>query len=217
MKKRSKNIDLNKMRKGQIVSSLLVAGAALTSIGCEEEEKKEKVTIVESVEDCVKETKLTKKECEVARANAIVAAEKSAPKFSDQKSCEEQFGYGRCNGGNNGVFMPLMTGFMIGNMMNSGSHHHYTPVYTSGTGSNTRYVGSSGSTIGSPGQRSYSVPTSVTRVQPRSTVSSTKSAYRARAAAKATTAKTTTTTSRSGWGSSGSAKSSGSSRSSWGG
>jgi len=215
MKKRSKNIDLSKMRKGPIVSSLLVAGAALTSVGCscDDEEEKQKVTIVESVEDCVKETKLTKSECESARAKAIVAAEKSAPKFSDQKSCEEQFGYGRCNNGNNGIFMPLMTGFMIGNMMSggSGTHHHYSPVYTSGTGSNTRYVGSSGTTIGSPGKSSYSVPTSTTRAQPRSTVSSTKSAYRARAAAK-----TTTTTSRSGWGSSGSAKSSGSSRSSWG-
>lgn len=196
-KKRSVNIDLQAMRKGTgVLSSLVIAGAALT-VGCACEEEGEKVKVVSSVEDCVKESKMTKQECQVAYDKALAEAQRTGPKFENSNSCEAQFGPGHCRQSSGGVWMPLMTGFMVGHMLSdSGTrtvHHHHNPVYTSKTGN---YVNSSGTTLGSPGKTAYTVPKTAVSPQPKSTVSSTKS-----------TSYTKTVT-RGGLGSSGSAKSS---------
>ena len=70
------------------------------------------------------------------------AHSETAPRFSSLAQCEAEFGAGNCgapgaggttvvnNGGGSGFFMPLMMGYMLGNMGNSSSY----PVYTDRSG-----------------------------------------------------------------------------------
>lgn len=205
--KRSKNMNIARMRKGRacsIITTIALAGAAIGVVGCscEEEEEKTKVKVVSSVEACVAKSDMTEQQCKDAYDKAVKNAENSAPKYENKRSCVEEFGPSQCRQSESGVWMPLMTGFMIGNMLgNSGTnhYHHYSPVYTNSSGS---YVNSSGSSIGKPGKTSYTVASSTAKPQPKSTISSTKSTYGKPTATK------TTTTSKGIFGSKSSAKSS---------
>jgi uncharacterized protein YgiB involved in biofilm formation len=115
-------------------------------------------------------------ECETAFAQA----EAQAPKFNDRQSCEERYGVDQCvprsQAGGGSVFMPLLTGFVVGqalsNLGNRGYYGMQAPYgygdrryggggYYGGGGNRTRdYV------TGRPNDR-YDAPS---RVQSRSSV-----------------------------------------------
>lgn len=73
-------------------------------------------------------------DCETAYANARADSEKSAPRYATREECEGQWGPSRCqvNDNNNGggsFFTPLLTGFIVGQMLNGGGYRGGGPLY----------------------------------------------------------------------------------------
>ncbi|HEY0275039.1 MAG TPA: DUF1190 domain-containing protein [Paenirhodobacter sp.] len=69
---------------------------------------------------------VTEEQCRVAYAQALDANATSAPKYDALAACEEQHGAGNCqkaeNPGGSGcsIFLPLVTGFLLGKMLGGG-------------------------------------------------------------------------------------------------
>jgi uncharacterized protein YgiB involved in biofilm formation len=70
--------------------------------------------------------------CKAAFAQAQEEHARTAPKFGSREECEAKFGVGNCqwgqalpgqqaSSGGGGFFMPMMMGYMLGNMMNRGA------------------------------------------------------------------------------------------------
>jgi uncharacterized protein YgiB involved in biofilm formation len=100
---------------------------------------------------------LAKDACVTAETKAKAEFANTAPTYSNRAACEEQYGPAACaprsnysgNSNDNSIFMPLMVGYMLGNMNNStplyygaGSwrdHDRDRPIYAGGY--NSRPVG----------------------------------------------------------------------------
>lgn len=127
------------LRKTRAITLTMLAGASITLTGCFDDEPK----LVGSETDCVA-TIGDEEGCKAAAVEAEKAHEKSAPRYDSQKDCEEQFGPDRCRRvehDGSSVFMPALTGFMIGRMMSDSSRYAVQPacnnrgeVYTNGCG-----------------------------------------------------------------------------------
>lgn len=103
---------------------------------------------------------LTAAECDTAFAEAMELHEEAAPRYASLDVCEEQHGEGACgseqqvtDGGSGSIFMPLLAGYLIGNMLGGrGGMAAAQPLYrtpdgrfTNATGSNV-YSGNAGKT-----------------------------------------------------------------------
>lgn len=212
--KRSKTINLAAMRKNDddntsnsrlaplvrpLAKPLAIAVAAASISGCT---SREEVKVVGSVSECTQTTTLNESQCEQAFRDALVEAEKTSPKYSTERTCESEFGSGGCRQTTGGFFMPMMAGFMVGQMLNgSGNYYGHNPVFRYSrpySSWDNKYMTSDGTVVGRPGKGSYKVPKSATKPKP----------------------KVVKTVSRGGFGSSASAKSSwggGKSSKGWGG
>ncbi len=185
--KRTKHIDLDMMRKGSKKGFLqrplaILAVATLTACGNQEE-----VQVVNSVEECASKTELNLAECEAAYEKAQAEAERTGPKYSSNAQCEEEFGRGQCGQSRSGgIFMPMMTGFMVGQML-SGSSRSYNPVYRynrPNSSMHNRIMTADGKVIGKSGQRSYRVNKSTMKSKPTATRTVSRGGFGAVASAK---------------------------------
>ncbi|MCP4342734.1 MAG: DUF1190 domain-containing protein [Desulfobulbaceae bacterium] len=190
--KRSKNIDLNLMRKGSrkraFCGSLAIGLAATALASCSSQEE---VQVASSPEECASTTELTLVECEAAYQRAQAEAERTGPKYTSSSQCETEFGRGQCMQSNTGgFFMPMMTGFMIGRMMSGGSSYGgaaYNPVYRYSnpySSQNNRIMTADGTVIGKAGQRSYRVNKSTMKPKPSVTRTVSRGGFGAMASAK---------------------------------
>jgi uncharacterized protein YgiB involved in biofilm formation len=99
-----------------------------------------------SLDACKQANDIPDAECDTAFANARVEAEKSAPRYASREECEGEWGPDQCqpNNGNTGggsFFTPLLTGFIVGQMLGGGGYRGGGPLfrdrngqYTNGTG-----------------------------------------------------------------------------------
>lgn len=136
-------------RKSTITLALALIGSTGLLASCAEPVD---TAAFKDVDQCVKSGKYTSDTCEKAFAEAKIDNEKNAPAFKTKEDCEETFGANQCQttptthpaGGGN--FMPLMTGFLIGNMMsnNSGSQVYPQAIYQD---RERRYVNSGGAVV----------------------------------------------------------------------
>lgn len=205
-RKRTRDIDLARMRKvatKPALKPLLAAIAGIGLIGCS---SKDDVKIAYSIEDCADNTSLTEEQCEVAYRHALAEAERSAPKFIDLRDCETNFGFNNCIQDSNGWFMPALVGFVIAEAVDEVGdaieRQYYSPAYRN---RNRDLVLSDGSSISYGGHGKYHIP---------------KDANKPKASVKKPHPKGTKTLSRGGFGSTASAKSSwggGKSSGGWGG
>lgn len=205
-RKRTHNIDLARMRKmvgKPAVKPLLAAIAGVGLAGCSSDED---VRIAYSIEDCADNTGLTEEQCEIAYRRAIQEAQSSAPKFTDERDCEANFGFNNCARDDNGWFMPALVGFVVAEVIDEVDdaieRRHYSPVYRN---RDRDLVLSDGGSIRYGGSGKYSVR---------------KGANAPKTSVKKPYPKGTKTLSRGGFGSTASAKSSwggGKSSRSWGG
>lgn len=127
----------SKRSKAAAVALLGVAALALSA--CKDDEKvaaqvfPDKAACLASVDK--PDRWWTKQDCETSFQHAQELAKKNAPRFDDRAACEAEFP-GQCQSANNdsggSFFMPMMAGYMIGNLLNSGSSRPYgeaTPLY----------------------------------------------------------------------------------------
>ena len=182
--KRSKQIHIDFMRtfSGQtfVLRPLVTAIAAVTLSACGSQEE---VTVVTSVEECSANTKLSLAECESAYIKAQAEAARTGPKYSSNRNCEAEFGAGQCRPQSGGIFMPLMTGFMVGQLLSNS----YNPVYRYNNRSSPNYnkiMTADGGIIGKSGQRSYQVDSDSVKPKPRTTRTISRGGFGAIASAK---------------------------------
>lgn len=121
-----------------------------------------------NLQECKDVDAVSNSECEAAFNEAAAAA----PKFSDQKTCEERYGVDQCvprsQAGGGSFFTPLLTGFIVGQALNNlgGGRGYYGDRYAD------RYGGFGG---GYGGNRDYvtgrpTADSAPARVQSRSSV-----------------------------------------------
>lgn len=120
------------MKKSRSIKLVLLGGASLALVACGDEVPPD-ARFFADVEECA--ATYTEAQCQDAfkKSEQTFAAE--APKFTRKEDCEAQFGAGNCEtkeaasasgGGIGSYFMPMMMGYMIGNMMGGGFNR---PVY----------------------------------------------------------------------------------------
>lgn len=77
-----------------------------------------------SLQACFDAKDMSQDQCREAALAAIKDNEERAPRYAEQGSCEEVYGAGQCvprsGQGGGSFFTPLLTGFVVGQMLNGG-------------------------------------------------------------------------------------------------
>ena len=128
---------MNARKRSAYVGFSALSLSALVLAGCD---RPEQPRVYSSVADCKAEHPA--QACDAAWQASVGEHQSTAPQFTQKEQCEAQYGVGHCETGHNehgGFFMPMMAGFMIGHMMNSGSGYRSNYVghpvfYNSGGG-----------------------------------------------------------------------------------
>lgn len=148
-------------RSSAVALTGLMAGSAFTLVACDDpgsatqwgdppaavSGQKVDASSFASLDECKASGDFTADQCQTAYDEAQKASAENAPKFSDQKSCEERYGVDQCvprsqaNGGGS-FFTPLLTGFIIGQALEGMNNRGYrgAPMYRDRDG--TYYSGS---------------------------------------------------------------------------
>ncbi|MBL4614044.1 MAG: DUF1190 domain-containing protein [Magnetovibrio sp.] len=142
------------MKRSKTLTLALMGVSVLALSACE---RAEEVGVFESAEQCSQLDGFGLADCEnnfeVAQAEHI----RVAPKYTSVEDCEADFGAAQCetstqqtqSGGS--VFMPMMMGFKMGNMLSGSSRTATQPLYRSKddpknfrTGDNQKVAGKTG-------------------------------------------------------------------------
>ncbi len=146
--------------------------------------KPTEVAAFRSVNECVASGAFTQAQCTEASNDALQNDAKAAPRFASEGLCEGQFGSGQClrrNDGGQSFFVPLLTGFMIGRLLDGGGYRYHglyrsrkDDGYYTGSGA---WVGGGGYggrpwayQVGSLAVSAPSAPATTQRIQTRSSV-----------------------------------------------
>lgn len=108
----------------------LIGASAFVLAACKPET--EQATAFPDLKSCIAESakpgaSVTEDQCTTAYAQAVQTNVESAPRYDAMTACEEQHGVGNCQaqvspegGGGGSIFMPLLTGFLLGKMLSGG-------------------------------------------------------------------------------------------------
>lgn len=140
-------INSKNTKRSRVAMAGLVGFAALTLSACNEE--KTEASVFSSEAECRADAAKpdswwTESECAASFAQAQDRHLNNAPRYDAKEVCEEQHGVGMCEsdvtqaggGSSSSIFMPLMAGYFLGNMMNNNSNNYQSsrPVYPAATG-----------------------------------------------------------------------------------
>lgn len=114
------------IKRSKTVALTIFGAAAFTLAGCQEEQVD--ASAFPDLQSCISAAQnggmFTAQECDAAFAEAAALHVEAAPRYDSLTVCEEQHGAGACGseatatqGGSGGIFMPLMMGYLIGNML----------------------------------------------------------------------------------------------------
>jgi uncharacterized protein YgiB involved in biofilm formation len=113
-------------KRSKRIAIAIVGAAAFTLSGCREEQVD--AAAFPDLQSCMSKASngglFTAEACETSFAQAETLHVESAPRYDSLAVCEEQHGEGACGneaaatqGGSGSIFMPLLAGYLIGNMM----------------------------------------------------------------------------------------------------
>ncbi|MBT1449671.1 DUF1190 domain-containing protein [Glaciecola sp. XM2] len=157
--KRSRFIDLAKMRKSFALKPLAVGVAGIMLSACSG--SREEAIVFTNLDECTDTFPDMQAKCEIAYQQALEEAARTAPKYNTASDCEHEFGANQCrqySSGGGSFFMPLMAGYMIGNMMSP--RPYYQPMFTSYSRSSPyryRWTTADGMDIGDISKRNHRV------------------------------------------------------------
>jgi uncharacterized protein YgiB involved in biofilm formation len=111
------------MKRSKKVGLLLMAPlTTLMLTGCSEEPVD--ALVFNNAEECAASGQLSKEQCKADYEQAKKVNASVAPKYADKNACEVDFGVGKCEtapaqaGSQSSFFMPMMMGYMMGQMFN---------------------------------------------------------------------------------------------------
>ncbi len=113
-------------KRSNRVAIAILGAAAFTLAGCRDEKvDAEAFPDLQSCTDAAaRGGQFSAQDCETAFAEAETLHAEAAPRYDSLEVCEEQHGVGACGteagmtqGGSGGIFMPLLAGYLIGNML----------------------------------------------------------------------------------------------------
>lgn len=124
MKKPSQRAVMKRSKKAALM--LMVPATTLLFAGCGE--NREQALVYTSPSECAEAAFNTPEQCQADFANAQALHPQVAPKYLSKEECEVDFGQGQCEtapeqavsnqtGQSSSVFMPMMMGFLAGQMM----------------------------------------------------------------------------------------------------
>ncbi|WP_335947237.1 MULTISPECIES: DUF1190 domain-containing protein [Salipiger] len=139
------------MTKRSRTAALAIVGAASFALaGCREEPvEAQAFPDLESCRSAVGPTSLfSEQDCTDAFAEAETLHAETAPRYDSLAVCEEQYGEGNCgseaqatSGGSGSIFMPLLAGYLIGNMLGGQRGLAAQPMYRNANGRFTTPAG----------------------------------------------------------------------------
>ena len=162
--KRSRQINLNKMRKlpdlsaAQLAKVSIILGGSYMLTGCDSTD----ALVYRSVAECELDNPLNLQHCELAYQHALNDWQRTAPRFLNMSDCEYDFGYNGCEL-RSSYFYPLMAGFMLGsNPLDDDDFDldFYSPKAlgrSKSTSSYNKWVGADGTLFGSADRRKMNV------------------------------------------------------------
>lgn len=116
----------------------LLGVSAFTLAACKQEP--EQASAFPDLQSCIAESvrpnaAVTEQDCTTAYAQAVQTNVESAPRYDALAVCEQEHGAGNCQqadnpqGGGGSIFMPLLTGFLLGKMLSGGGAIMSQPLY----------------------------------------------------------------------------------------
>lgn len=114
---------MKRSKKAALV--LMVPATTLLLAGCGEE--REQALVYESPSECAAASFNTPEQCKADYDAAKALHPQVAPKYVSKEECETDFGSGSCEtapqqtSSGSSVFMPMMMGYLMGQMMNRGA------------------------------------------------------------------------------------------------
>ncbi|MFV0335541.1 MAG: DUF1190 domain-containing protein [Tropicimonas sp.] len=139
------------MRKRSRTAALTIVGAAAFSLsGCREESvDAQAFPDLQSCLDAAGAGSLfSAEDCRAGFDEAVALNAETAPRYDSLAVCEEQYGAGNCGteaqanpGGSGSIFMPLLAGYLIGNMLGGGRGVAAQPLHRTADGRFTNPAG----------------------------------------------------------------------------
>lgn len=112
------------MKRSSMVRLVAMSSAVITLAGCNP--TAEQTPVFSSVEDCVQKGGYDPDVCRQQFSAAADAYRSNAPHFNSREACVEKHGADACQNvqtseaGGGSFWMPMMTGFMLGQALNGG-------------------------------------------------------------------------------------------------
>jgi len=118
------------MKKSRAVKLVLLGGAGIALAACSDDAPPNDAKFFSDAQECA--AVYDAQACQEAQVASQKISDEEAPRYARKEECEAEFGVGNCESrqtasGGGGIFMPLMMGYMIGNMMNNNRFNQ--PVY----------------------------------------------------------------------------------------
>ncbi|WP_137168670.1 DUF1190 family protein [Salinimonas lutimaris] len=129
--KRTRTIDLGRMRKHFAVKPLALGVASVLLSACSND--RQPAQVYTSVDECSSDNPDATSQCQAAYQQAVDEASRTSPKFSSEYDCEYEFGQNQCRQVTNesgSFFMPFMAGFMVSQLL-SPNRYYSQPLFTS--------------------------------------------------------------------------------------
>jgi len=124
---------LKRSRTLQVTSLMATASFSLAACGAPQvaAPPPEPALAYTSLTECKAANDISDTECDAGYANATAQAEQTAPRYATQSECEGAWGPDQCrpNGSGGSFFTPLVTGFVIGQLLNGGGYRGGGALY----------------------------------------------------------------------------------------
>ncbi len=142
-------------KRSRTVALFILGATAFALAGCKEEDVT--AAAFPDLKSCTDAANavgaFSTADCTIAFAEAQKLQAETAPRYDSLQVCEAQHGVGACGdeaqvtgtSGGGGIFMPLLAGYLIGNMMSRGAAGSpaVQPLYKTSDGKFTNATGSS--------------------------------------------------------------------------
>ncbi len=131
------------MKRSRTAALVILGATAFSLSGCREETvDAQAFPDLQSCLDAIGADSLfSAEDCRTGFTEAQALNAETAPRYDSLAVCEEQYGAGNCGteaeatpGGSGSIFMPLLAGYLIGNMLGGGRGIGAQPLYRTADG-----------------------------------------------------------------------------------